>query len=78
MFVEIEGQRGEVHITKNISVTPTRVDRSNYKIIPLFDEIMSLEAGSYFRNIYERAFNETMTVLEQLGGKFALEVKETN
>ena len=78
VFVEIEGQRGEVHITKNISVTPTRVDRSNYKIIPLFDEIMSLEVGSYFRNIYERAFNETMTLLEQLGGKFDLEVRETD
>ena len=78
VFVEIEGQRGEIHITKKISVTPTRVDRSNYKIIPLFDEIMSLEVGSYFRNIYERAFNETMTLLEQLGGKFDLEVRETD
>jgi len=78
VFVEIEGQRGEVHTTKKISVTPTRVDRSNYEIVPLFDEIMSLEEGSYFRNIYERAFRETMTVLEKLGEEFALEVKETD
>ena len=78
VFVEIEGLRGEVHTTKKISVTPTRVDRSNYEIVPLFDEIMTLEEGSYFRNIYERAYNDTMTVLEQLGEKFDLEVKETN
>ena len=78
VFVEIEGLRGEVHTTKKISVTPTRVDRSNYEIVPLFDEIMNLEAGSYLRNIYERAYNDTMTVLEQLGEKFDLEVKETN
>ena len=78
VFVEIEGLRGEVHTTKRISVTPTRVDRSNYEIVPLFDEIMNLEKGSYFRNIYERAYNDTMTVLEQLGEKFDLEVKETN
>ena len=45
VFVEIEGLRGEVHTTKRISVTPTRVDRSNYEIVPLFDEIISLEEG---------------------------------
>ena len=72
VFVDIEGIRGQVHNVVDLSIMPTRVDRSDFTIIPLPLALEADEISNYTRNIYETAIKKTETILSMLDNNYSL------
>ena len=72
VFVEIAGVKGEIHQVRNISITPTRVNRSDFTIIPLPLELKNEEINAYIRNLYQAAINETASVINMFSDSYLI------
>jgi poly-gamma-glutamate synthesis protein (capsule biosynthesis protein) len=71
-FVEIAGLKGQTHQVQKISITPTRVDRSDFTIIALPSEVQNLEISSYVRNLYATAIEKTRSVINMLHNRYPI------
>ncbi len=74
IFADIIGTDKEGFRVESLTFEPTRVDRSDYTVIPLSRAVNNEETDQALRNFYQGVIDETASVLNQLGGSY--EVKE--
>ena len=72
VFVDIVGSNQEGYAVENLTFVPTRVDRSDYTIIPLSIAISDDGIDQSLRNFYEAVIEETSTVINKLGGNYEI------
>ena len=72
VFVDIVGTDQEGFAVENLTFVPTRVDRSDYTIIPLPLAIGDDGIGQSLRSFYEAVIEETSTVINKLGGNYEI------
>ncbi|MEM7288667.1 MAG: CapA family protein, partial [Actinomycetota bacterium] len=67
VYVDITGSRERGWAVSGISFTPTRVDRSDYTIVPLPQALATGELDEATATLYESVIAETTEVLERRG-----------
>ena len=72
IFVDIVGTDSEGYKAENLTFEPTRVDRSDYTIVPLSRVVNDEEVGPNLRSFYQEVIDETSNVLNQLGGNYQI------
>lgn len=71
-YVEFTGSDDQGWAVSGISFTPTRVDRSDYTIVPLPQALASGDLDETTRQLYESVIAETTEVLERRGVEIEL------
>ena len=72
IFVDIVGTDSEGYKAENLTFEPTRVDRSDYTIVPLSRVVNDEQVGPNLRSFYQEVIDETSNVLNQLGGNYRI------
>ena len=76
VFVDIVGTEEEGFKVENLTFEPTRVDRSDYTIIPLSLAVEDEGTDEALRNFYQGVVDDTSTVINQLGGDYKIRGSE--
>jgi len=76
IFVDIIGTDKEGFRVESLTFEPTRVDRSDYTIVPLYRAVNNEETDQALRDFYQGVIDETASVLNQLGGSYELKEEE--
>ena len=72
IYVDIIGTDLEGYRAENLTFEPTRVDRSDYTIVPLSRAVNDVQVGPNLRSFYQEVIEETSSVLNQLGGDYQI------
>ena len=72
IFVDIVGTDSEGYKAENLTFEPTRVDRSDYTIVPLSRVVNDEQVGPNLRRFYQAVIDETSNVLNHLGGTYQM------
>lgn len=72
VYVEVTGSTSTGFAVSKVSFTPTRVDRTNYTVVPLPQALADQNLDPGTREIYQRALDGTTEVMNRLGADVSL------
>ncbi len=72
IYVDIVGTDVEGYKVESLTFEPTRVDRSDYTIVPLSRAVNNEQTGPNLRSFYQEVIDETSKVLNSLGGTYQI------
>ena len=72
IYVDIVGTDLEGYKVESLTFEPTRVDRSDFTIVPLSRVVEDEQISSNLRSFYQDVIDETSNVLNQLGGNYQI------
>ena len=72
IYVDIVGTDVEGYKVESLTFEPTRVDRSDYTIVPLSRAVNNEQTGPNLRSFYQEVIDETSKVLNSLGGNYQI------
>ena len=72
IYVDVVGTDLEGYKVESLTFEPTRVDRSDFTIVPLSRVVEDEQISSNLRSFYQDVIDETSNVLNQLGGNYQI------
>ena len=72
IYVDIVGTEIDGYKVESLTFEPTRVDRSDYTIVPLSRAVNNEQTGPNLRTFYQEVIDETSNVLNSLGGNYQI------
>ncbi len=72
IYVDVVGTDLEGYKVESLTFEPTRVDRSDFTIVPLSRVVEDEQISSNLRSFYQDVIDETSNVLNQLGGNYKI------
>ena len=76
VFVDIIGTEEDGFQVQNLTFEPTRVDRSDYTIVPLSRAVRNEDLDQALRSFYQEVIDDTSSVINQLGGNYQIRESE--
>ncbi|MEC7924233.1 MAG: CapA family protein [Actinomycetota bacterium] len=76
VFVDIVGTEEDGFQVQNLTFEPTRVDRSDYTIVPLSRAVRDEDLDQALQSFYQEVIDDTSSVINQLGGNYQIRESE--